>query len=228
MKDLITCVASVMLLMVFLQQFVLNQTTYARLAGAENAAKEFRIELEDSGDRELDAGDVRVRNLKERIAACVGCEPSEVSFSINKISENEGHDANSASSNSLDSSDGAGGGSSEDSSGSEGSDTQTRIASTTYGYEISMPVRNIIGSADFLGITDEENQVTHTIRQTAKIEEEIEEVKEKGDSKKDEGENSSESPKESHDTQDTQEKTGGGNEQHDTNDSDAHIDGLTS
>ena len=187
MKDLITCVASVMLLMVFLQQFVLNQTTYARLAGAENAAKEFRLELEDSGDRDIDAGDVRVRKLKESIAACVGCEPSEVSFSINKISEEEEK-----------SEEAEGAGKSEDDDAANASQSaQTRTASTTYGYEISVPVRNIIGSGNFLGITDEENQITHTIRSTAKIEEEIEG---KGDS----------------------------DEQHDTHDSDAHIDGLTS
>ncbi len=213
MKDLITCVASVMLIMVFLQQFVLNQTTYARLAGAENAAKEFRLELEDSGDRDVDAGDVRVRKLKESIAACVGCEPSEVSFSISKISEEEGTSEETK-----------GAGKSEgDGAASDGQATQTRFASTTYGYEISMPVRNIIGSADFLGITDEENQVTHTIRSIAKIEE-VEEVKEKSDSKEDESGSSSESSKESQEIQDT----GGSDEQHDTHDSDAHIDGLTS
>ena len=218
MKDLITCVASVMLLMVFLQQFVLNQTTYARLAGAENAAKEFRLELEDSGDRDVDAGDVRVRKLKESIAACVGCEPSEVSFSINKISESENYEVGS---------DDAGESSEDSSSGSSddgGSSMETQVASTTYGYEISVPVRNIIGSADFLGITDEENQITHTIRSTARIEEEIEEAKEKSDSKEDESRGSSESSKESQGIQDT----GGSDEQHDTHDSDAHIDGLTS
>ena len=218
MKDLITCVASVMLLMVFLQQFVLNQTTYARLAGAENAAKEFRLELEDSGDRDIDAGDVRVRRLKESIAACVGCEPSEVSFSINKISESENYEVGT---------DDAGESSEDSSSGSSddgGSSMETRVASTTYGYEISVPVRNIIGSADFLGITDEENQITHTIRSTAKIEEEIEEAKKKSDSKENESRGSSESSKESQEIQDT----GGSDEQHDTHDSDAHIDGLTS
>ena len=192
MKDLITCVASVMLLMVFLQQFVLNQTTYARLAGAENAAKEFRLELEDSGDRDVDVGDVRVRKLKESIAACVGCEPSEVSFSINKISESENYEV--GSDDAGENSDGSSAGGSSDDGGSS---METRVASTTYGYEISVPVRNIIGSADFLGITDEENQITHTIRSTAKIEEEIE-------------------------------GKGGSDEQHDTHDSDAHIDGLTS
>ena len=214
MKDLITCVASVMLIMVFLQQFVLNQTTYARLAGAENAAKEFRLELEDSGDRDVDAGDVRVRKLKESIAACVGCEPSEVSFSISKISEEEEKAEEAEGANDSEGDDAA----------NASQSAQTRSASTTYGYEISVPVRNIIGSADFLGITDEENQITHTIRSTAKIEEEIEEAKEKNDSKKDEGGSSSESSKESKEIQDT----GGSDEQHDTHDSDAHIDGLTS
>ena len=219
MKDLITCVASVMLLMVFLQQFVLNQTTYARLAGAENAAKEFRLELENSGDRDIDAGDVRVRKLKESIAACVGCEPSEVSFSINKISESENYEV--GSDDAGENSDGSSAGGSSDDGGSS---METRVASTTYGYEISVPVRNIIGSADFLGITDEENQITHIIRSTARIEEEIEEAKEKSDSKEDESRGSSESSKESQGIQDT----GGSDEQHDTHDSDAHIDGLTS
>ena len=200
MKDLITCVASVMLLMVFLQQFVLNQTTYARLAGAENAAKEFGLELEDSGDRDIDAGDVRVRKLKESIAACVGCEPSEVSFSMSKISESENYEVGSDDAGENSDGSSAGESSEDSSSGSSddgGSNMETRVASTTYGYEIRVPVRNIIGSADFLGITDEENQIIHTFRSTAKIEEEIEG---KGDS----------------------------DEQHDTHDSDAHIDGLTS
>ena len=42
MKDLITTIGSMLILMMFLTQFAASQTTYTRIMGAEHEIKEFR------------------------------------------------------------------------------------------------------------------------------------------------------------------------------------------
>ena len=42
MKDMMTTIASVLVLMMFLLQFTANQTSYTRVMGAEYAVRSFR------------------------------------------------------------------------------------------------------------------------------------------------------------------------------------------
>ena len=49
MKDLITTIASILVLMMFLLQFTANQRTFTEIAGVENAIKIFRIAAESKG-----------------------------------------------------------------------------------------------------------------------------------------------------------------------------------
>ena len=50
MKDLITTIASVLVLMMFLLQFTANQVTYTKIMGAEYAVRNFRIENETAAE----------------------------------------------------------------------------------------------------------------------------------------------------------------------------------
>ena len=122
MKDLITGIASILLLMVFLLQFVVSQTVYTRIMGTEYAAKQFCIDMEESGETEIE--ERYVWKLKEDAALAAGCDAAEVSV---QVTENE--------------------------------------------YEISVPIRNIIGAADLLGISPEENQLVHQTKGIAYIKE---------------------------------------------------------
>lgn len=49
MKDLITTIGSIIILMMFLLQFAANQTTYTRIMGAEHEIKEFRLLSQETG-----------------------------------------------------------------------------------------------------------------------------------------------------------------------------------
>lgn len=80
MKDFITTIASLMLLMIFLLQFVTNQSIYTKLVGAEYAVREFRITAEEKG--ELSA--TEIRRLKERTAELMGCAAEEVSVTLDE------------------------------------------------------------------------------------------------------------------------------------------------
>lgn len=127
MKDLITGLASILLLMVFLLQFVVSQTVYTRIMGTEHATKQFRIDMEESGEREIEES--YVRKLKEDVALAAGCDAAEVSV---QMTENK--------------------------------------------YEISVPIRNIIGAAELLGISPEENQLVHHTKGIVYIKEKQEET----------------------------------------------------
>ena len=74
MKDLITTIASILVLMMFLLQFTANQRTFTEIAGAENAIKIFRIAAESKGK----IGDEDVRSMHAVAAKAAGCDPSEV------------------------------------------------------------------------------------------------------------------------------------------------------
>ena len=50
MKDLITAIGSLFIVMMFLMQFTANQITYTRIMGAEHSIKEFRLLSEEQGE----------------------------------------------------------------------------------------------------------------------------------------------------------------------------------
>ena len=83
MKDFITTIASLLILMMFLLQFTANQTTYTRIMGAEHSIKEFRLLCEEQGN--INGEDIC--NLKENISRILCCSPSEISV---KVAEDSG------------------------------------------------------------------------------------------------------------------------------------------
>lgn len=83
MKDFITTIASLLILMMFLLQFTANQTTYTRIMGAEHSIKEFRLLSEEKGS----INDEDVLMLKENLSGILCCSPSEISV---KVAEDSG------------------------------------------------------------------------------------------------------------------------------------------
>ena len=83
MKDLITTIGSLIILMMFLMQFTANQTTYTRIIGAEHSIKEFRVLSEEQGSIK----DEEIINLKEKISKILCCPASEISV---KVAEDSG------------------------------------------------------------------------------------------------------------------------------------------
>ena len=78
MKDLITTIGSMLILMMFLTQFASSQTTYTRIMGAEHEIKEFRLL---SGEQ----GSIRNENilqLKQNLSQVLECNASEISVNI--------------------------------------------------------------------------------------------------------------------------------------------------
>ena len=78
MKDLITTIGSMLILMMFLTQFAASQTTYTRIMGAEHEKKEFRLL---SGEQ----GSIRNENilqLKQNLSQVLECNASEISVNI--------------------------------------------------------------------------------------------------------------------------------------------------
>ena len=74
MKDLLTTIASVLVLMMFLMQFTADQVTYTKIMGAEYAVRNFRIENEAAA--EISAKSAAA--LRSRIAEAVRCAEAEV------------------------------------------------------------------------------------------------------------------------------------------------------
>lgn len=78
MKDLITTIGSMLILMMFLTQFAASQTTYTRIMGAEHEIKEFRLL---SGEQ----GSIRNENilqLKQNLSQVLDCHTSEISVDV--------------------------------------------------------------------------------------------------------------------------------------------------
>ena len=73
MKDMMTTIASVLVLMMFLLQFTANQTSYTRVMGAEYAVRSFRQTAESAQEISEDA----VQDLKTKIAAALRCSARE-------------------------------------------------------------------------------------------------------------------------------------------------------
>lgn len=85
MKDLITTIASILVLMMFLLQFTANQRTFTEIAGVENAIKIFRIAAESKGK----IGDEDVSSMHAAAAKAARCDLSEVETILNP-DKNEG------------------------------------------------------------------------------------------------------------------------------------------
>ena len=83
MKDLITTIGSLIILMMFLMQFTANQTTYTRIMGAEHSIKEFRVLSEEQGSIK----DEEIIKLKEKLSRILCCSTSEISV---KVAEDSG------------------------------------------------------------------------------------------------------------------------------------------
>lgn len=131
MKDFITTIASIVILMTFLLQFAANQSIYTRVAAAEYTIREFKTESEESRK----VNDENIRKLKERTASFLGCEPGEISVSVNEQDFDDG----------------------------SSTETESNAATKKYfRYSIQMPLKGIIAAAEFLGISDIENQALHT------------------------------------------------------------------
>ena len=74
MKDFITTIASVLILMMFLMQFTANQAAHTRLMAAEYNIREFRLLSENQGmikNEDISA-------LRTKLASVMDCSPTEV------------------------------------------------------------------------------------------------------------------------------------------------------
>ena len=131
MKDFITAIASLLILMMFLLQFTANQTTYTKIMGAEHSIKEFRLLSEEKGS--INGEDIL--RLKDNISRILCCSPSEISV---KVTETGGE------------------------------------------YIVDMPVYGIIGPAEMIGLSPEENVKMHTSRGVIAFREHQEEEPEEG------------------------------------------------
>ncbi len=80
MKDLITSIASLMLLMIFVLQFANNQAIYTEIVGVASSVREFRDAAEEEGEITYED----VSELKQSAAYRLGCSPDEIGFSSEK------------------------------------------------------------------------------------------------------------------------------------------------
>ena len=85
MKNFITTVASILIMFIFLMQFVANQLTYSKLLGIEMTLKNFRLSAESQ--EELNEGSIAA--LKKEISDIARCKTEEIEITINKGKEKE-------------------------------------------------------------------------------------------------------------------------------------------
>jgi len=137
MKDLITAIASMLIIMLFVMQFTANQITYTKVMAAEYNIREFKILSESEGV----IGDGALPGLRNNLAQIMECSPGEIGMRVEK-GENK------------------------------------------CTYEITMPVKGIIGPAHMLGISPEDNRRLHVSRGIIEFESEASE-----DKTEEEGEN---------------------------------------
>ena len=141
MKDMITTIASIMVLMIFVLQFVANQTTYTKLVAAESCVSEFSAFAEERG--EIASEDIST--LRGKAALFLDCAPEEIQV-----------------------------------------DTQT-LESGNKGYDICVPLKNVIGAAKLLGISSVENEAKYHFRGVILTREEEEENEDKVDETEESG-----------------------------------------
>lgn len=115
MKDMITTIASIMILMIFVLQFVTNQITYTRLTGAGSFVKQFERAAAETGEVSAE----NIQGLRKNAAQALDCLPEEIRVNVQ---------------------------------GTE---------SGAYAYDVRVPLKNIIGAAKMLGISEEENRVEY-------------------------------------------------------------------
>lgn len=120
MKDMITTIASIMILMIFVLQFVTNQITYTKLAGSGSYVKQFEHIAVEAGEVSAE----NIQNLRRNAAQVLNCLPDEIHIDV-KEAESE-----------------------------------------TYVYDVRVPLKNIIGAAKMLGISEEENRVEYHFKES--------------------------------------------------------------
>lgn len=74
MKNLITTIGSMIIIFIFLMQFVANQLTYTKILGTEMAVKSFRRNAETAGT----ISDTDITEVKNRISKAVKCDVDDV------------------------------------------------------------------------------------------------------------------------------------------------------
>ena len=87
MKDLITTIGSILILMMFLLQFTANQTTYTKIMGAEHAIKEFRLLSAEEGSIRSE----NISNLKSNLSKILCCLPPEISVKVTEKGTDAGN-----------------------------------------------------------------------------------------------------------------------------------------
>lgn len=78
MKDLITSIASMLILMMFVMQFTANQVTYTKIAAAENQVRQFCLISENQGIIKSEG----IIQLKEKLAGILDCELSQIAVCL--------------------------------------------------------------------------------------------------------------------------------------------------
>ena len=74
MKDFITAIASVLILMMFVMQFAANQASFTKIMGAEYAIREMRLVSENQGIISSES----IAQLKEKLSEILGCGTGEI------------------------------------------------------------------------------------------------------------------------------------------------------
>ena len=143
MKDFITSIASIMLFMIFVLQFVANQTTYTKLVAAESCVSLLCDAAEERG--EIASEDIN--SFRQKAASFLDCAPEEIRVDTKSLE-----------------------------SGNE-------------GYDISVPLKNIIGAAKFLGISSADNEAKYHFRGVILTREEKEETGDNTEETTEEAEN---------------------------------------
>lgn len=132
MKDMITTIASIMLLMIFVLQFVTNQITYTKLTGAGSFVKQFERDAVETGE----VSDQSIQILRKNAAQLLDCLPDEIHVDVGNAE------------------------------------------SGAYAYDVGVPLRNIIGAAKMLGISEEENRTEYHFKGIVSVSKEDEEDEE--------------------------------------------------
>lgn len=78
MKDMITTIASIMILMIFVLQFVANQITYTKLIGAGSFVKQFERAAIETGEVSTES----IQNLRKNAAQVLNCLPDEIRVDV--------------------------------------------------------------------------------------------------------------------------------------------------
>ena len=121
MKQLITGIAVLLLISVFLIQTIATQGTHSDVLYCETRVETFAEQVKQDGY----ITETNKANLQASIAAQVGCEPAQVIVT--------------------------------------GYDVAPLLRGSIIEYTVTYPVRDVIGSANFWGISEEENVATKKI-----------------------------------------------------------------